>query len=434
MGFYPLFFLGTVFSGWGLSLARGPVWALMTYVFIYFNIPSHQWWGGQVPDLRWSLIAAAMMLLSCAIHSEQLTSEPWHRNRLGMILLGLLFLMILVAPFTPNPTGSWNKVYDYFRYVLVFFLVNKILVDFKAYRLFTSVLLFCTFYIAVLAHHYFRGGRLDGVGLPDASDANLLAALIVLLLPLFVVYMLTESGWRRLPPFLAFVLVVNMFVMCGSRGAFVGFLLQGVLAFVLLRQKIGLIKTVLCCLLVASCLYSLMSPDYKSRLFGLEEGLQDETSDMGDVSAGRTEIWKYGLIMAADYPMGAGGGAFLTLSPQYIPSSLLSEGARASHNTYLMVLVEQGWLGLGLFLYFVYYQFIVSMRLLGKSRRIKLSLMGEKVMYHLYAVVIGVAGFWSAAFFIDRVYFEGIYLVVALIPVLTRLLEEQVSAEQAGGT
>ncbi|MFP7753819.1 O-antigen ligase family protein [Thermodesulfobacteriota bacterium B35] len=424
MGIYPLFYLVVVISGWFMAFWKGPIWGLLTYAFIYFNIPSHQWWGGQVPDLRWSMLAAVLVIASCFFHARDLASTPFFRNPLGLILLALLAWMMIIAPFTPDPARSWAKVYDFFRYVLIFFLINKTLSDFARYRLFTVTLLLCTFYIAVLAHHYFSGSRLDGVGLPDASDANMLAALVILLLPLYVVAIFAEKGMIRVLPLLAMVLVINMFVMCGSRGAFVGLLVQGGLALPLLSKRIGLIKSLACCLLVFLCLFNLMSPQYKSRLLGMEQGIRDDNAEMGNISAGRTEIWKYGLLMASDYPFGAGGGSFQAMSPRYIPGFLLTGGERASHNTYLLVLVEQGWIGLGIFLLFIYSQFHHLHESIKLFHGITLSPEQKKILYNIYAVGIGLVGFWAASFFIDRLYFEGIYLVAALIPVLGRLSKE----------
>lgn len=431
MQIYPLFFLLVVSVGWAMALFRNPIWGLLTYVFIYFNIPSHQWWGGQVPDLRWSMIAAAILLTSCLIHSKKLASFSISKNPLLIILILLLLLMTLVAPITADPSMSWIKVYDFFRYVFVFFLICKIVTDFQKYTLFVGSILFCTFYLSILAHHYFRGGRLDGVGLPDASDANMLAALVLLVMPFYVVFFFTEKGWKRLAPLFALPLVINMFVMCGSRGAFVGIAVQSLLAFSFLRKSIGVMRSIICCLFVLGLLFSLMSPDYKQRLFSLQHGLEEDQS-LGKASAGRTEIWKYGLLIVPDYPLGAGGGGFQALSPKYLPPTLMesSVGERASHNTYLLVLVEQGALGLLLFLLFIWCQFRNLRKLTLKLHHSKSNSVQLKIEYHVYAVAIGLAGFWSASFFIDRFFFECIYLVAALVPVLTELVNshEKVSA------
>jgi len=421
MGIYPLFFLSTVAVGWILALCRGPIWGLMTYIFIYYNIPSHQWWGNQVPDLRWSLLAAAVTIASCFFYSRELTSKAWLHNRLGFTLLILLAWMLIQASFTPDPTRSWTKAYDFFRYVLIFFLINKIISNFKYYKFFVYSILYCTFYLSVLAHHYFHGGRLDGVGLPDAGDANMLASLVVLVLPLYIATFFTTEGFLRLFPLFGMIMVINMFIMCGSRGGFVGLLVQGIFAFLLLRKQIGLFKSLACCMLVVLSLFLLMSPQYKERLLKLGQGI-DQGKDMGQISAGRTEIWKYGFLMFEDYPFGVGGGGFQALSPRYIPAHLLTHGERAPHNTYLLVLVEQSLIGLLIFSGFLYIQLTTPIKTMKYfSGNKKKSQEIRKILYHMNAVFIGLIGFWTVAFFNDRLYFECVYLVSATVPVLARL-------------
>ncbi len=431
MDIYPLFFLIVFFVGSLASLAKDPLWGLLTYVFVYFNIPGHQWWGNQLPGWRWSLISAAVLLVSCFIHQEKLSRLKWTENRPGKYLLGLLGLMLVMGPFTPFPEQAWEKSYDFFRYVLIFFMVGKVLSDFRRYKAFLGILLFCTFYLTVLAHHHFDGARLDGVGLPDASDANMLAALMILFLPLFLVIGITERGWIRWAALGALPLVLNTFVMCGSRGAFVGIIAQGALALWLLRKHIGLKKAVACCAVVAVGLTFLMSDQYRERLFGMKQGLQEET--LVETSAGRWETWEYGLDMAKDYPLGAGGGAFMTMSPGYLPEYLLekSVGVRASHNTYLLILVEQGFFGLLVFIGFLWLQFSV----LTKARRPivakgveSLSEEQRAIVLHTYSLQIALAGFWTAAFFIDRVYFEAIYLLVATTPALYHFAQESTAS------
>ncbi len=424
MDIYPLFFLLVFVIGSAAALLKDPLWGLLVYVYVYYNIPAHQWWGGQLPDFRWSMISAAILLISCFLHKEKLSSLTFRENKVGMCLLALLVLMIVVMPFTPNPDRSWGKIYDFFRYVLIFFVVGKILSDFRRYKFFIGILSFCTFYLTVLAQHYFRGGRLDGVGLPDGSDANMLAALMVLFIPIFVVIGITERGWQRWAAFCALPLVLNTFVMCGSRGAFVGLAVQGVIAVWLLRKKIGTAKALVCCGVVAILLLSLMSDQYRDRLLGMENSIKE--GSVTENSAGRWEIWKYGFQMSKDYPLGAGGDSFMAMSPTYIPSYLIGKdaGVRASHNTYLLVLVEQGYLGILVFMGYLWRQFH-ALALTRKTLQVyETTDVQKKIIFHSYALQIALAGFWSAAVFIDRLYFEAIYLVVATSPVLLYLARQ----------
>ena len=423
MGIYPLFFLLLVLGGWLCAIFRGPIWALVTYVFIYFNIPSHQWWGGQVPDLRWSLIAAAILIVSCIIHSSKLSSLKWSQNRPGLILFLLLLLMMMIALVSDRPDLTWQRAYDFFRYVLVFFLIGSILQSLKKFKLFVFVLVGCTSYLAVLAHHYFRGGRLDGVGLPDASDANMLAALVLLLLPLFVAIIVSEKRYLQILTVVSLVIVVNMFIMCGSRGAFMGLIVEVVVGLFLMRQRIGFFRSFVICSLVVGCLLGLMSDEYKDRLLNL--GKSSGESTITEQSAGRWEIWSLGFQMVRDNPWGSGGGSFMAMSPDYLPDYLLTgqkeNRVRASHNTFLLVLVEQGVLGLIIFLVFLSYQFFLLWRirrLLQDSNNMSLYMPDGAIMNYNYALTTGLSGFWAASFFIDRLYFEAIYLANALVPVL----------------
>lgn len=415
MGHYPIFFLVVLLSGSLASLIKGPIWGLVVYVYVYFNIPKAHWWGNQLPDLRWSFLVVGVLLVSCLLHRDKLLAISWSKNLTGKWLLSLLALMMFIAPFSPDPGHSWEKVYDFFRYVLIVFVVGKVITSFRQYKIFIGILLYCTFYLTVLAGHYFRGGRLDGVGLPDGRDANMLAAWLVLVIPLLVVIVITERNWQRWAALGTIPFVLNTFVMCGSRGAFVGFAMQGVVGFWLLRERAGLIKTITCFALVAVALFALMDDKYRNRITGLNQALHEESRV--EASAGRWAIWGYGLEMGRDYPLGAGGGAFMALSPHYIPESLLTTGSiRAAHNTWLTMLVEQGIIGLVLFIGFVRAQF----KTLTQTRRHIFDQPAEcvdadmhKIVWHTYALQISLAGFWTAAFFIDRVYFEGIYLVIA---------------------
>ena len=89
MDIYPLFFLAVFTFGTLAALAKDPLWGLLTYVYVYFNIPAHQWWGYQLPDLRWSLISAGVLLFSCFLHQDKLSTLTWGENRPAKWLLAL---------------------------------------------------------------------------------------------------------------------------------------------------------------------------------------------------------------------------------------------------------------------------------------------------------------------------------------------------------
>ena len=156
-----------------------------------------------------------------------------------------------------------------------------------------------------------------------------------------------------------------------------------------------------------------MDQQFKDRMFNLTKGSASEQS------AGRTEIWKYGIRIIGDYPFGTGGGGFQNLSTRYLPAHLIEEsvGARASHNTYLCIFIEQGYLGLILYLCFIASLFIY----LSKTKANISNVDNESAIFvnaQTIAIQSGLAGFFTASFFVDRIYFEGVYLVSSMVPVL----------------
>ena len=415
MALFPLAFLALVVTGWIAALFHRPIWGLLTYIFVYFNIPSHQWWGSLVPDLRWSLVSAGVLVASCLLHRDALSRSKMTESAAGFFLL-LFFMMVAVTSlFSPMPEVARSAVYDFFRYVVIYYLTIKIVVSCNHYRMILAVMLGSLFYMAHAAQSTHLGGRLEGFGLADAPDSNLLAALVLLLAPFCVAFMFTEKGWKRCVPIIPFLYIANMFVLCRSRGAFVGLIAQLLLAFFLLRKKIGLIKGVLICLLIGSSIFYLMDPQYKNRLLALQKGVSEKKFE--ESSAGRVEIWKRSLGITLDFPFGSGGRTYDYLSAKYLPANYITlEGTRAAHNTFLKVLIEQGAIGLVFFILFLFLNFKSLYFILNKDS------VGNKVFIHTFALLIGLSGFWMSAIFIDRVYFECVYIITALTVYFTNTL------------
>jgi len=74
---------------------------------------------------------------------------------------------------------------------------------------------------------------------------------------------------------------------------------------------------------------------------------------------------------------------------------------------------------------------LVPLRLINSLKRKKAVLPDNRPLYYLYSILLGLAGFWVASFFIDRLYFEGVYLVAALIHPLCRIIRQSASDDGA---
>jgi len=68
--FFVLVFFGAIL----LTFTRGPIFGVLAYMWTFYNHPPSRWWGESLPDLRWSLLAAAATLLALIMNGR--TSSP----------------------------------------------------------------------------------------------------------------------------------------------------------------------------------------------------------------------------------------------------------------------------------------------------------------------------------------------------------------------
>ena len=416
MSLHALFYLVIVFIGWVASIFLNPLWGLLTYAFVYFNIPQCQWWGYQVPDIRWSLTSAMILVISSLLHYQSLSKIKLISIKSLKWLIALLILMIIISPSSPCPE-TWRRVYDFFRYVAIFILIVKIIKDYQGYKYFIWLFLGEILYLSYLAHYYFRGGRLDGIGTPDATNANMFAALLLTSIPLLGNLILYGKKVEKIGVLLSIPVIIDAFIMCASRGAFIGLVCMLIAMIITADKKVRKYMMIIA-VIIAISLYFLIDETYKRRLATLFH--TDSIASAKEVSSGRFEIWQYGLKMLKDYPFGTGGGGFMYLSPIYLPKRLIEStvGQRASHNTYLMVLIEQGPLGLVLFLGFL----LSIFKSLHKIKQKVLFLEDKKHLYYeSLAIQSSLIGLLTASFFIDRLYFEVLYWLCALAVVVEYL-------------
>ena len=131
MDLQAILFLVVFASGSFCSLYKGPFYGLLTYIHVYFNIPSHQYWGGQVPDLRWSFYSAIILLVSCCLHQDKLSEPPFYSNILFKLLSIYFILVIFTAFISPYPDRGFARIYEFLRYVIIFALITKVITSLK---------------------------------------------------------------------------------------------------------------------------------------------------------------------------------------------------------------------------------------------------------------------------------------------------------------
>jgi O-antigen ligase len=289
----------------------------------------------------------------------------------------------------------------------------------EQYRIIILAIIFFAANLSLKAFFYGQrvDTRLEGIGPADASGSNLFALLLVGIIPFIIPFILKGKLYEKIICWLSLPLILNAFILCNSRGSFVALILSVMVVLVFMADK-QIRKSIIILIICFIPIFFYLADDAfinrLSTLVGIEESIHDE-SEIANISSGRTEIWLYGLEMAKDYPLGAGPNGFKNLARFYMPDEILTfhdnrgYGMRGAHNTYLQVLVEQGFVGL-----FIYFMICIqSLRLIYKGFNYSKDNMFWK--YNFLALGISFLSVMAGNMFSGRIYYEYFWWQVAII-------------------
>ncbi len=414
MSLHALGVLGAVSFFFVMSLSKHPFWGVLGYIFLYYNSPSPDinWWAYSLPQLRWSFLAAAIILISLFLHNKDVNGFRVTEMPNLRWFIALAILMAFILPFAVNKQAAPSKLYDFVRYLIVFVFLVKSVPDMRRFDLLIWLIFLCCLNLSWEAYihpEYRQHGRLEGIGTPDSTDANMFASVLVACVPFLVREVLFENWKRKVLVACISVFVLNAIVLCGSRGSLIALTFVGAVLILMENDRKARKKLTIVMALAVMLFVSLLDPVFIERLVSTKEG-EDATG------AGRTKIWGYGLVMSQQHPFGVGSDGFKYLSPQYMPESLLTGGVRSPHNTYLKVLVEQGWLGLFLFLAAWVHTLLLLHRIRCKIKRFSYEASSEltSILQYSLSVEAAIVGVLVCSIFVDRLYFELSYILAGM--------------------
>jgi putative inorganic carbon (HCO3(-)) transporter len=388
-----------------------PVWGVVGYLFEYYLRPALHWWGKPLPDLRWNFTIAAVLTVAFLLRRSSLPQIGPARRSPGTFLVILLLLTLLVLPIAVNKTSSWEKSVELSKLTLFHGLVvGSVRTELAFDAVVATHIAGATYW----GWEAFRdpkrsAGRLANVGSGDTRGDNGAAAHFLTVIPFIAVYLLMHADKRiKALMFVGGPLVLNAFILCNSRGAFLG-LVAAAGAAVLLVKSGHRLRMIGAAAIMGIALYALADPQFIKR--------QQQTDYANDGSAqGRLEAWSGSLRLIADHPFGTGGQGFYELSPQYAAELVDRLGEkRDPHNTYVLVASEWGVLGLMVVL--GYYGSVFKLLSEVKRRAEK----GDLWYYRAVAIQVSLIGFLVAATFTDRLYAEAPFWMGAFAVALHRI-------------
>ena len=328
-----------------MSIARGPIYGLFTYIGVFYLHPPSRWWGEALPDLRWVFLAAGVTLISMIIHSKDAPKQrPWIRTTPGliMVLFTLWYWVIYFWALVPDRHIDGGVLIT--KYILVFWMIYHIINTQEKVTAFLFAHFFGCVYLGLLAWGFEGGGRLNGVGGPGINDANTLGMQFStgVIAGAMLMFLYRIKIWFALAP--AIAMSLNGLILTGTRGGFLALICGGGMLYLLKPHKrTGLFY--LGAILALGLLGYVASETFWDRI----QTIAPTETEVRDTSAhARLALFSAQWEMSQAHPLGTGHRGTEALSHDYLDPIYMSRdgGARSSHNVILTVLVEQGWPGL----------------------------------------------------------------------------------------
>lgn len=345
----------------------------------------------------------------------------WHENWGVRILIGYASWMWIQTFWAVNVTQHIEGCILFTKYVVLFYIIYKVLSDLKTFELFSIAHITGCFIFGWIAYTSTVAGRLDSVGGPGMDDANILAMHQITGAAFAGFLFLALKGRWRWLAFSAIPFILNTIILTGSRGALIGMAGAAMAALVLSpRRQRWVIHGAMALGLV---LFLWLSHDmFWARMETIKV---TEESEMEASARSRIELIRYGLKMAADYPWGAGYRGHRALSAKYLPEYLLTvnqEGraVRSAHNTFMAVLVEQGIPGSLLFISLQCWIWITLFKLKSSLKRNQNNILS----CYIAATGTSLMAVFVCSQFISAMNAEVQFWLIALLAVLIKLEKE----------
>lgn len=356
---------------WLLLVAWLAVWAMFRpilgvalYLLTTFLCPPFWWWGQPVASMRWNFYSGVWLLI-CSLLSSLLRGQlypftgTFSERLIGWFVTGIFLNMTFVHfALAPVLDVSAEIYWEQAKFVLLFFLMVNAIQHERDLRALIWTFLLGAGYIGYEAtinkRGRFKSARLEGIGMPNAYGSNDLACLLVTLLPLVAPLFMAGKKWERWAVVFIAPLIVNVILLCNSRGAFLGCIFCAVMFLATSPRKLQ--PKAWSVVFLGMLLTWMLLGDERivNRFLTITRSAEQRDRS----AASRLEYWQAGLRMIADFPLGAGGNGFHNIyGPKYIKEVNNEERQQRSvHNGFINTACDWGIQG-----------FLLTMGMFGSS-------------------------------------------------------------------
>lgn len=397
-----------VFGSLPLVWKRPAVGAVM---FAWLSLMNpHRMTYGPAYDFPFATLMAIATLLSLLV-SKQPKSFP--RTPVTVTLLVLSGWMTLTSLLALEPDlvwSEWNRVIKTFAMIMVSLVVVRTERDIK--DLAWGVGMSLGFWGLKGGLFTVLSGGSSRVFGPDGSyisDNNALALALVTALPIIsYLYLQASNKWVRMG-YLA-IAIFSIIAAAGSysRGAMLG---GGAILFFLWLKSHRKMRTGAALLMVAPLIYFVMPPEW----FGRMQSIDDYKTDAS--AMGRINAWEFAVNVANHNVFGGGFNVFShRMFAIYAPDPT---NHHAAHSIYFQVLGEHGFIGLFIYLLFMFFGWRTGSRI-NKACKDKPELKWAATLSAMCQVSI--IGYAVGGAFLTLAYYDLFYYIIALLVLLERLV------------
>ncbi len=359
--------------------------------------------------------------------------EGLARNQTSVVLVaGFVVWMLLSLAWAPVPSAAVGRVKELLYAGFAFMLLLGAIVERRHVR-WLAVAFVAGAALTVLWGAAKGGLNVGGSGAEvtgsegrfqgGAGDPNYLAAVLVPAIMLAGGLAVRRAPGQRLLLALATVIIAIGLAATQSRGGLIGAGVCAIVALVIWRGRRGLILGLIVLAVSAIAMFFLANPSALNRLLASNQG------------SGRIDIWQVAWRIVHDNPIvGVGLAQFPQVSPHYVLQpgaldyvSLIVEKHIEVHNLYLQLWVEDGVVGLLLFLGVV----VASLAAGWRAAR-RFDVQGDAEMSALArAAILALIGMLTASFFLSNLEAGQLWVLLALGPILAGLAGRQAQASMA---
>jgi len=405
-------------SGIILSFLQGSHWAFYLYQIVYFLNPVNRWWSSSIPSFGYSMVTVIVLFLTYFINRKKFNKNKFLHSslfKLFFLLIGLYCLTYFIAI---DQQLHKQAMIDFLKMFLILSIAFKIIDSMKKLEFSLLVYITGSAYIGYEAFVVGRNsqGRVEGIGLIDAPEANGTAAAIVASLP-FIIYFLWWGNKKiKIAMMIMGPVIVNGLILINSRGAFLGAVVGATvfmwsMLFSHIKTKNQRIVAIGLIVLGLSGVFTLIDESFFKRMITLTN-VEDESAS----GSHRYHMWFSAINLAKDYPYGVGAYGFEILSQAYVPEELFFGGQehKAVHSIWFQALSEIGWIGFFIFLIIIISAFI-------SLYRVKRKCMDNKDMptyYFTQALFSAFIGLLITSSFINQLRVQMIYWFILFVACL----------------